>query len=291
MEAEIKKYTDKELLSINNDLKRKKEFLDNKKSQLEQQLRNDITHYETCMEKLTKIYRDIDEKNELLEKMIVQNENADSDNKKNFINTEEIIKKCDDCFGEFVHGSIHSLEYEIRFGKTVLFRNISDENMTFRVLKEQLKAQFDRDLHEFFFVDEKNRIFLDDMNVKKALFPLSNVAVKNIIPKLFIKDIFDPDFINDLERENNLTSEDLLAKNSQKKIQLTLRQRFMRNLQSYRFVYANIFFYILFIIFWVLTCINFRSLKTLYLISSTYDASVFNPGISNVIKLHIIKFF
>ncbi len=54
--------------------------------------------------------------------------------------------------------------------------------MTFRRLKQETRLQFDKGENEFFFADEMGSIYLDELNVKKALFPLDNINIKGYEP-------------------------------------------------------------------------------------------------------------
>ena len=54
--------------------------------------------------------------------------------------------------------------------------------MTFENLKQETRLTFDKGENEFFFADENSNIFLDDLNVKKALFPLENINIKSFEP-------------------------------------------------------------------------------------------------------------
>ena len=54
--------------------------------------------------------------------------------------------------------------------------------MTFRRLKQETRLQFDKGENEFFFADENGSIYLDELNVKKSLFPLENINLKSFEP-------------------------------------------------------------------------------------------------------------
>ena len=56
--------------------------------------------------------------------------------------------------------------------------------MTFGRLKEEASVQFDKNENEIFFANENGDIYLDELKVKKALFPFENINIKNYEPKI-----------------------------------------------------------------------------------------------------------
>jgi len=293
MEEDKKTLNDQDL---NKNHKRLEILINNltlKKTQLENELKNNLTLYEENDQELIKTNFKIEKINEKLQKAI--NDTDDLNFKastKALINNDEIKRKCSDYFENFFidsEKSLNKLEFEISFGKTVIFKQISNPNITFGELKQETKCHFDREINEFFFVDEKNRIYLDVMKVKPVLFPLQKIAVKNTIPKIFIKDIFDYEGEDFYQKPQNFDN-DIVAFKNKKFFKLNIFDKLMRNLQSYKFVYINICLYTLFIAFWVLSCIEFRSLKSFFLITTTFNKDIFNPGISQVKYYYNLSF-
>jgi hypothetical protein len=154
--------------------------------------------------------------------------------------------------------------------------------MSFKDLKEETKSQFDREINEFFFVDEENRIYLDNMNVKKALFPLEKIAIKNTIPKIYLKDLFKFEIYDHFNKVPEIMDKDTIGVFNYNKKEISFLDQIKINLLSYRFTYVNIIMYTLFVVFYVLSCIEFRSLGSFFLISRTFDKKILNPGSSNV---------
>ena len=279
-----------DLIKTNNVLKSKKNILVIRKNDLEDELKKKFNNHEDKTFELSKINSEIENLNGQLEKYL---NNDDDGNiidkpKNNVINIEEIKKKCDECFDEFLNETqnLDNLEFQIKYGKIVINRTIADTTMTFKILKDSVKSQFDREAHEFYFMDENKQIFLNEMNVKKALFPLNKVTVKNIVPQIQLidilrKDIIDPDDI-DMNRKD--TENELF---NRQPINLNFKQRLLKNLLSYKFVYLNIFFYTLFILFWCISCVNFRSLDKYFLISKSFSKNLFTPKISDVKNLFL----
>ena len=284
MELEKKDNNDRFLKEYHYKLIDKKENLKSKKNTLESELKNNVTQYDELDQKLIKKNYEIDQLNEKLQKAINEKDD-DKGNNNALINSVEINKKCSECFEEFFTDSLYSLgvlEFEIKFGKIVLFKQINNSSMTFKDLKEETKSQFDREVNEFFFTDEKNRIYLDNMNVKKALFPLERIAVKNTMPRILVKDIFNYEIEDNYYKVSQVMENVMVGGSNNGNFDLSLLDKFKRNIQCYKYIYTNIILYTLFIVFWVLSCIEFRSLRSFFLIHSTFDTNLLNPGSSDV---------
>ena len=56
--------------------------------------------------------------------------------------------------------------------------------MTFKELKQEISILFNKPENEFFFTDENGCIYLDNLNVRKALFPFQNINIKNFEPMI-----------------------------------------------------------------------------------------------------------
>jgi len=287
-----KKDNNYDLQNENKVLQGKHNNLKEKKKGLESELKNNITQYDDCDQDLIRINYEIDQLNENLQKEINEKDYLNSKgNESALINSEEIKKKCSEFFEEFIMDS-HSqslsvLEFEIRFGKIVIFKEITNKNLTFKELKEETKSQFDREINEFFFLDEKNRVYLDNMNVKRALFPLEKISVKNTMPKILVKDIFNYEIEENYYKTPEIIDKDLIGAPIEK-YDLSFIDRINRNFQSYKYIYIKIFLYTLFVIFWILSCIEFRSLKSFFLIQNTFDEKIFKLIPSDVNKLNKI---
>ena len=56
--------------------------------------------------------------------------------------------------------------------------------MTFKELKQEISILFNKSENEFFFTDENGCIYLDNLNVRKSLFPFQNINIKNFEPMI-----------------------------------------------------------------------------------------------------------
>ena len=119
------------------------------------------------------------------------------------INEKELQKKCKETVDYFLKDinsnddSINNingnnLSIRIEYQNMKIFKSLLDENMTFEKLKDETKLQFGKEANEFYFADEKGNIFLDELKVIPALFPLSKVKIGNYEPIINVVDIIHP---------------------------------------------------------------------------------------------------
>lgn len=173
------------------------------------------------------------------------------------INQEELHKKCKEAVDHFLidvyPGNQEGLNLQIRieYKQMKITKTLNDENMTFEKLKNETKLQFGKDANEFYFTDDEGNIFLDELRVVSALFPLSGVKVDNYEPVIKVVDKTtnkkkkEITFIKNEEEQFNDKEEgpSLLYK---------IGQFFQKNLS----LYFSIVF-IIFLAMWMQSCINF----------------------------------
>lgn len=278
-----------QLKTLNEKLHAKVKKLEEKKQELGDTLKKTNNQNQKMTQEFMKISSDIDKRNdELQEKFLSDNNNDLKGNNmkgkgKSLINREEIEKMCKESLNEFLdvtEENNDSLKIEIVFGKTTLFRNLYQDSLTFQNLKESIKSHLDREINEFYFTDVNNAIYLDDMNVKKALFPLDKVNVVGIMPKLIIKDHYRGIEFNEIKLEN-LDQNNNEGLNSGRKVNLTFLQNAKRIFKSYYVVYTNIFLNTIFMIFLILFMFEFREMDTTLILMNTYTNDFFETPISN----------
>ena len=105
------------------------------------------------------------------------------------INEKELQKKCKEAVDFFLKDinsnddanniNGNNLSIRIEYQNMKIFKSLLDENMTFEKLKDETKLQFGKEANEFYFADDKGNIFLDELKVIPALFPLSKVKIGN----------------------------------------------------------------------------------------------------------------
>ena len=111
----------------------------------------------------------------------------------NLINEDKLHQKCKDIIDKFLIDVSQrevgvELQIRMQYNQMKISKTITDDNMTFAKLKEETKVQFGKDANEFFFCDESGSIFLDELKVVKALFPLSSAKIEKYIPVILVKD-------------------------------------------------------------------------------------------------------
>jgi hypothetical protein len=267
-----------QLKSKNEKLKSKKEQLEDKKKELEETLRTTNEEYYKMTEEFMKISKDIEKRNEELQEKFLNENIVDSKGKANsLINREEIQIMCKKTLDEFLvstEDNLNSLKIEIIFGKTTLYINLENENITFGRLKESVMSNLDREIHEFYFTDKNSAIYMDEMNVKKALFPLDKVNVVGVMPKLFVKDDFKEIDFNEIKLEN-LDKNNNEGLNSRRKVTLNHYQSFKRNFLSNWIIYSKIILNTIFIIVYILSMHDFRDIFNNRIIMETYSKNFF----------------
>lgn len=192
------------------------------------------------------------------------------------IKEEELHKKCKEAIDFFLKDIYRNKEdlnlpIKIEYQQMKILKSLTDENITFKQLKDETKLQFGKDANEFFFADENDNIFLDELHVIPALFPLSNVKVDKYEP--VIKVIDKP--LTKKKKEKFIIEEDDFTQGKEAKNSLKERlgSYFKKNaIQFYFFI-----IFCIFIGFWTQSCIVFlhaREYRMMnkYLKSKTFSA-------------------
>jgi hypothetical protein len=148
-----------------------------------------------------------------------------------------------------------NLRFKIKYGKMNLERLIEDENIDFHRLKVETKVQFDKSENDFFFTDENGNIYLDNLNIRRALFPLESVVIENYVPIIYVIDrktnIPDLKEHKPLQVNSNVTEDN--------KVKPNLINRIIRSIVSRIWKFFNFLAFLLFMICWVNSCIFFRN--------------------------------
>jgi hypothetical protein len=143
--------------------------------------------------KLASINKEIETKKEQIEN--ITNEESNTQGKQ--ISFEDIKIQCNSVINTFIREipvnniAQAQLRFKIKYGELNIMRLIEDENMDFLRLKQQTKIQFNKNENDFFFADEKKNIYLDSLNVKKALFPLETVTIDKYEPTIILLDRYN----------------------------------------------------------------------------------------------------
>ena len=154
-------------------------------SQLNSELQVVLSQSAKLVDQLSNIDASIDKKLEQIE-LVKKTENL--------INEEQLHQNCKEVINRFLIDVVSNnqvgpeLQIRIQYNQMKISKTITDDNMTFAKLKEETKVQFGKDANEFFFCDENGSIFLDELKVVKALFPLSCAKIEKYYPLIIVKD-------------------------------------------------------------------------------------------------------
>jgi hypothetical protein len=178
------------------------------------------------------------------------------------ISFEELKINCANIINTFIreipHNNINkaNLRFKIKYGKMNLERLIEDENIDFHRLKLETKVQFDKNENDFFFTDENGNIYLDNLNIRRALFPLESIVIENYVPTIYVIDRKTnlPDIkeghkqlqINSNATEDNKTKPNLI-------------NRIIRSIVVRIWKFFNLIAFLVFMICWINSCIFFRN--------------------------------
>lgn len=248
-----------------------------------------------------KVVREISKVNNEIEKkqLKIDQEVNNPDTNKSGLDLGVLTEKCKEVFAKFVENpgpnSNATLTFYITYGHASIIRQIEDDRMSFAMLKLETKSQFDKEANEFFFADENDVIYMDKLNVKRALFPINSVNIKNYIPTIKVVD--RKSRLEKYLKEGN----QLKAKmdEEQKKVDSSaVMDRVLSHLNKKKFYYPHFLFYILFFIFWTVSSLDFRKITYLnsfvrpfsmqfgYLFKNATTISRILPDIEgNIVKL------
>ena len=177
-----------------------------------------------------------------------------------FIKEKQLQNKCKEAVDYFLkdingnNDDIYesTLSIRIEYQNMKIFKALTDLNITFEKLKEETKLQFGKEANEFYFADENGNIFLDELKVIPALFPLSKVKIGNYEPIINVVDKIHPKrkIITNIEEFQNMKN---LTKIRKKSIKEKFNEWFGKN--NLNILYLIL--YIIWLIFWSKSRLNF----------------------------------
>jgi hypothetical protein len=122
----------------------------------------------------------------------IEKTNAMKNNTKTRLNKDELSHKCKKAIENFLiikeKDNVSNMRFKIELNGSDIIREIEDDNMTFKRLKSFFKQQFNKSEKDFYFADKDDRIYLDEMNIRKTLFPFNSVLIKGDIPVIKVVD-------------------------------------------------------------------------------------------------------
>jgi hypothetical protein len=177
------------------------------------------------------------------------------------ISFEELKSNCANIINTFIREIPSNniikanLRFKIKYGKMNLERLIEDENIDFNRLKLETKVQFDKNENDFFFTDENGNIYLDNLNIRRALFPLESIVIENYVPTIYVVDrktnISDFKDSKSIQISSNLT-EDVKHKPN-------FVKRLVKSIIARVWKFFNLIAFLVFMICWINSCIFFRN--------------------------------
>lgn len=198
----------------------------------------------------------------LNEKIEISKNESSTGSKDKKISFEELKVNCANIINTFIReipsNSIikANLRFKIKYGKMNLERLIEDENIDFHRLKLETKVQFDKNENDFFFTDENGNIYLDNLNIRRALFPLESIVIENYVPTIYVVDrktnIQDFKDVNKTIQISSYVTEDIKNKPN-------FVQRLVKSILIRVWKFFNLFAFLIFMILWINSCIFFRN--------------------------------
>ncbi len=202
------------------------------------------------------------------------------------INEKELQKKCKEAVDFFLKDinsnddanniNGNNLSIRIEYQNMKIFKSLLDENMTFEKLKDETKLQFGKEANEFYFADDKGNIFLDELKVIPALFPLSKVKIGNYEPIINVVDKIHPKKkkIVDLE-------EDKIINHNYNEVTISLSDRLK---VFFKDGYLKIFFlifYLIWLILWIKSRFIFIKADHYRIFKESNEILIENANFSN----------
>ena len=189
------------------------------------------------------------------------------------INEEELQKKCSIAVEKFLkdinneNGFGINLPIKIEYQNMKINKTILNENLTFSKLKDETKLQFGKEADEFYFSDENGNIFLDELRVVPALFPLSEVKIKDYEPRIIVIDK-----ITYKKRKDNEIDDLNYTQTKVRKKKANPFENFIKffNLKSIKFIVFSVIF-IIFLILWIKSCLNFLRADSIRCFRESYQ--------------------
>lgn len=251
------------------------EKLRSKENTFRQDLEEIMQEQKKKMEDLIELNLKIQEMKENLDDRLRTQEDQEND-----LGTGELLEECKKTVEKFIHElpkekhEAKNLMFKIEYGKNVYTWKIEEESTTFLRLKQETKNQFNRNPSEFFFADMDNNIFLDEMNVKKALFPLSSVIIVGFQPTIKVIDnkIAFQQLEKTIVRKNENTDDEVIFSNKK----LSISDKIVNHFKSLFFDYLKLIFFIIFMVVWISSGVFFRNSGEYKVMISQYKNLDFN---------------
>lgn len=225
--------------------------LQEKKKEFQDEYDKIILEQKRITEELVLVNLKVQNHKEKLEDLLKNDEDENNE-----FGPELLLDECKSVVNKFVSelNKEKNMQFRIEYSKNLFVWKLEDENMTFWRLKQETKLQFGKNENEFYFADENGSIYLDELNVKKALFPLASTVVNGYVPKIKVVD-------NKVkvikEKEQSNIALDRGKDNNNRK--LSLKESIKLYLEEKWIALLYVFFFAFFLGFYIDSCIEFRN--------------------------------
>jgi len=199
-------------------------------------------------------------------------------NTKTSLNKDELSLKCKKTIEQFLlikeKGNVNNRRFKIEFNGSEIIRELEDDNMTFKRLKSFFKQQFNKSEKEFYFADKDNRIYLDEMNIRKTLFPFNSVVIKGDMPIIkFVDKVKKTKSIESRkEMDQDYVMKDIFTYNPGEK-----GGNYKKYFKKSKFIYTSAILFIIFLSLFIESCKKLKNFDDIIsLINPTKDFKEFN---------------
>jgi hypothetical protein len=134
-------------------------------------------------------------------------------------------------------------------------------------LKQKLKRQFDKKENEFYFTDERGIVYLDELSVRKSLFPLKKVCIKDYTPIVKVIDK-QPKSVGMLDLSKHKKQEEEQANMFINPFKF--KDKLIEKAKKHSFSIFHLSSFVIFIVFWCRSAIFFRNSQEFNLIVNSF---------------------
>jgi hypothetical protein len=235
------------------------EDLKSRRNRLNEDLEKLKTEQERLNKELSTINSKIEERKNVIDEIL-------GDDGSQRLGTDKLNKRCEDLISTFLFEN-RELIFKVEYGKMILSKEIDPRSdMTFKHLKSEIMHQFDKREEEFYFTDEKGAIFLDNLSVRKCLFPLSRVNIRGNMPVLIVID-------KKSKLENlklNIIKIEKLKIDGDVKIEIR-KETIIDKIKKNFFMAFHLICFITFILSWIFSAFFYSNIRDYFVLLQTFN--------------------
>jgi regulator of replication initiation timing len=185
--------------------------------------------------------------------------------------TESTAQMCERLIDNLLPTTQTEITFTIEYNNSQIEGRLEpEEDYTFFRLKQKFKRQFDKKENEFYFTDERGYVYLDDLSVRKSLFPLKRVSIKDYVPIIRVIEKKSKNIgVLDLSKRKNVEEEEINIFIDPYKFKKRLIEKAKKN----AFSIFHLTSFIIFLIFWCKAAIVFRNSNQFNLMVNSFKTS------------------